>query len=180
MGFSPLIRWQNLIYFAGDKRGEGLLYSLACSYSAPVLYKPDNKYGTRQGCPLWKELFSTKVIMLDQCSPNSRLKRHTRRWSSASKYVTALGFFLMVQQAKVHTTYLQLCGCFYSAHTIHLSQLSEKWHTHKTNPEKWLVCSSTYRSLAYSFGFICSCFDILYLPPTQYNGGERNLIMWCS
>lgn len=131
MGFSPLIQWQNLIYFAGDKRGEGLLCSLACLYSAPVLYKPDNKYGTRQGCPLWKELFSTKVIMLDQCSPNSRLKRHTQRWSSASKYVTALGFFLMVQQAKVHTTYLQLCGCFYSAHTIHLSQLSEKWHAQK-------------------------------------------------
>lgn len=62
MGFSPLIQWQNLIYFAGDKRGEGLLYSLACSYSAPVLYKPDNKYGTRQGCPLWKELFQQKSL----------------------------------------------------------------------------------------------------------------------
>lgn len=51
---------------------------------------------------------------------NSRRKRHTQRWRSVSKYVTALGFFLTVQQAKVRTTYLQLWGCFYSAHIIHL------------------------------------------------------------
>lgn len=46
-----------LVRKGGEKKGGGLLYSLACSSSAPVLYKPDNKYGTRQGCPLWKELF---------------------------------------------------------------------------------------------------------------------------
>lgn len=35
---------------------------------ASVLSKPDNKYGTRRGCPLWRGFFSTKVIMLNQCS----------------------------------------------------------------------------------------------------------------
>ena len=59
--------------------------------------------------------FSTEVIMLDQCSPEKMTgANNTQTWRIASKFRRARSFFLMVQQSKIRTAYLQLSGCFYS------------------------------------------------------------------
>lgn len=111
------------------KKRKGLFHSLACSYSIPVLSKPDNENGTRQGCPLWKELFPQKSLCgINAPRRNGRLEHHTQPWRIASKYLNSPE--ASSWWAKVQITYVQ----FYSARLIHLMCVTPSWKmTEKTS-----------------------------------------------
>lgn len=153
--FFPAILWLNLMYLVGGKRKERLFFSLACSYSAPVLSKPDNKNGSRQGCPLWKEVpphnksHYAGSMLPGETTGSYATHTHTHRWWRASKYVTAWRF-LFDGAAGQETQHIPAITWMLLSCRAHLMSVIARWKN-ITTAFNYLFSSGGFKHLKHFF-----------------------------